>query len=266
MPCPEYEAFAEFYDYVVPYRSRPDVAFFVDLARACGGTVLEVGCGTGRILLPCARAGPSVVGLDLSAPMLTVLGQNLVREPREVRERVRVVHGDMRAFDLGERFALITMPFRSFQHALTPEDQQATLRCVRRHLADDGRFVLDLFNPSIPFLGDAAWGRLPISEPEFEMPDGRKVTRSYRVTARDFINQRQRVEFVLDVVHPDGRTEHRAEEFEIRYLFRFEAQYLLEREGFEVEALYSDYARTPYGTEYPGELVFVARKSPRARP
>ena len=161
--------------------------------------------------------------------------------------RVRVVEGDMRDFDLGEQFALITMPFRSFQHALTQDDQQATLRCVRRHLADGGRFVLDLFNPSIPFLGDAAWGRLPISEPEFQMPDGRRVTRSYRVLERDYINQIQHVEFVIDLVHPDGRTEHRAEAFQVRYLFRFEAQYLLEREGFEVEALYCDYDRTPYG-------------------
>jgi SAM-dependent methyltransferase len=259
MHCAEYECFAEFYDYVVPYRSRPDVSFYVEMARAGNGPVLEVGCGTGRILLPCARAGANVVGLDLSAPMLQVLRGSLARETADVQARVRVVEGDMRAFDLGERFGLITMPFRSFQHALTQEDQVATLRCVRRHLAEGARFVLDLFNPSIPFLGDPAWAHLPISEPQFEMPDGRKVTRSYRVVNRDFINQRQDVEFLMDVVAPDGTAEHRAEVFTIRYLFRFEAQYLLEREGFEIEALYCDYERTPYGKQYPGDLVFVAR-------
>jgi SAM-dependent methyltransferase len=259
MPCPEYETFAEFYDHVVPYRSRPDVEFYVSEARAAGGPVLEVGCGTGRILLPMARAGAHVVGLDVARPMLAVLRQNLETEPAEVRDRVRVVEGDMRDFDLGERFPLVVLPFRAFQHMLTPEDQRRALRRLRAHLHDAGRLVLDLFNPSIPFLGDPAWGKYPIAEPEFTMPDGRRVTRSYRVLARDYVNQLQHVEFILDIVDPDGRAEHRSEAFQIRYLFRYEAQYLLECEGFRVEALYGDYDRTPYGEKYPGELLFVAR-------
>jgi SAM-dependent methyltransferase len=261
MSCPEYECFAEFYDHVVPYRSRPDVEFYVAHARAAGGRVLEVGCGTGRILLPMARAGAEVVGIDVSRPMLDVLDDNLAREPDTVRARVHIVEDDMRSFDLHERFPLVVLPFRSFQHMLTPEDQRRALRCLHAHLADEGRLVLDLFNPSIPFLGDPAWGKYPIPEPEFAMPDGRRVTRSYRVLERDYFNQIQHVEFIVDVVHADGRTEHRAERFQIRYLFRYEAQYLLECEGFRVEALYGDYDRTPYGEKYPGELLFVARRA-----
>ena len=119
MSCPEYESFAEFYDHVVPYRSRIDVAFFVDMARASGGPVLEVGCGTGRVLLPCARAGVDVVGLDVARPMLDVLRRSLARESADVQRRVRIVHDDMRTFALGQRFPLVTLPFRSFQHMLT---------------------------------------------------------------------------------------------------------------------------------------------------
>ncbi len=259
MSCPEYENFAEFYDYVLPYATRTDVGFYVDLAREAHGPLLEVGCGTGRVLLPSARAGVEAVGLDVSRRMLDVLERSLSHEPPDVRERVRVVEADMRSFELRQRFSLITMPFRAFQHALTPEDQRATLRCVRRHLAEGGRFVLDLFNPSIPFLGDPTWGRLPITEPEFTMPDGRRVTRSYRVVERDFLNQVQLVEFIIDVVHPNGATQHETAQFQIRYLFRYEAEYLLECEGFDIEALYADYDRSLYGSKYPGELVFVAR-------
>jgi SAM-dependent methyltransferase len=259
MSCPEYECFAEFYDHVVPYRSRPDVEFFVSLAREAGGPVLEVGCGTGRVLLPCARAGVPVVGLDVAPSMLDVLRQSLAREPDEVRARVRVVEGDMRSFDLGERFALVMLPFRSFQHMLTQDDQRAALRRLRAHLAPGGRLVLDLFNPNLAVLGDERWGIRPIPEPEFTMPDGRRVVRSYRVLRRDFWNQVQHVEFIIDVTHPDGREEHRAEAFAIRYLFRYEAEYLLLSEGFTIEALYGDYDRAPYGTRYPGDLIFVAR-------
>jgi SAM-dependent methyltransferase len=259
MSCPEYESFAEFYDYVVPYRSRPDVAFFVQTAREAQGPVLEVGCGTGRILLPCARAGVQITGLDVSLPMLDVLRGNLTREPRQVQGRVRIVEGDMREFDLRERFALVMLPFRSFQHLLTQDDQRAALRRLRAHVSNGGRFILDLFNPSIPFLGDERWGIHPVREPEFTMPDGRAVRRSYRIVERDFFNQVQHVEFLIDVTHPDGREEHREERFALRYLFRYEAQYLLESEGFEIEALYGDYDKSPYGQNYPGDLIFVAK-------
>jgi ubiquinone/menaquinone biosynthesis C-methylase UbiE len=61
---------ADLYDWVIPYRERSDVAFFVDAARNAGGPVLEIGCGTGRVLIPVARADTKVVGLDLSPHML----------------------------------------------------------------------------------------------------------------------------------------------------------------------------------------------------
>ena len=68
----EYAFIADLYDHVVPYRERQDVAFFVEAAQESGGPVLEIGCGTGRILIPTARAGVEVVGLDLSPHMLQV--------------------------------------------------------------------------------------------------------------------------------------------------------------------------------------------------
>src|SRR3972149_872925 len=136
------EFVAEFYDHVVPYRDRRDVSFWVDMARESGGPVLEVGCGTGRVLIPTARAGVEVVGLDYSQAMLITCGEKLSREPAPVRSRVEFVLGDMRRFDLGRTFSLITTPFRPFQHLLTVEDQLSCLSCVHRHLSEGGRFVL----------------------------------------------------------------------------------------------------------------------------
>lgn len=114
---------ARLYDQVIPYRNRPDVDFFVEAAKQSGGPVLEVGCGTGRILLPTARSGIPVTGLDLSEYMLDVCRQELEKEPRKVQDRVSLIHGDMRNFSLGKKFPLITLPFRPFQHLLTVEDQ-----------------------------------------------------------------------------------------------------------------------------------------------
>lgn len=252
---------AEFYDHVVPYRERQDVSFYVELAARAEGPVLELGSGTGRILIPTARAGVPISGLDVAEAMLDVCRRRLAEEPPEVRERVTLVHGDMRNFDLGQRFALITMPFRSFQHLITVQEQLDCLRSVHRHLAEGGRVVLDLFNPSLPYLVDESRLGEFGEEPEFSMPDGRQVVRRMRILKRDLITQVQDVEMVYYVTHPDGRQERLAHAFSMRYLFRYEAEHLLVRAGFEVEALYADYDRSPYGSKYPGELIFVARKA-----
>jgi len=260
MDTEQYAVTAEFYDYVVPYQARQDVAFFVEAAQASGGPVLEVGCGTGRVLIPTARAGISIYGIDLSPHMLAVCEQRLEQEPAEVRQRVQLDLADMRAFDLGQTFKLITIPFRPFQHLIEVEDQIACLRCIRRHLADDGRFILDLFNPSLPIMAREATGEEQGDEPEFTMPDGRRVLRRNRIVARDVFRQYHDVELIYTVTHPDGRTERLVHTFPMRYLFRYEAEHLLARCGFAVEALYAEYDKSPYGSTYPGELIFVARK------
>jgi SAM-dependent methyltransferase len=257
----EYGFTAEFYDHVAPYRERGDVAFFAEMAQAAGGSVLEIGCGTGRVLIPTARAGFEIVGLDLSPSMLTVCRQNLATEPAEVQARAQLVEGDMRDFDLGREFALVTIPFRPFQHLTTVEDQIACLKTIRRHLTPDGRLVLDLFNPSLPYLADPTRLDEFGDEPEITMPDGRRVLRRARITGRDYFDQVQDTELIYYVTHPDGKQERLVHSFPMRYLFRFEAEHLLARCGFEVEALYADYDRSPYGSQYPGELIFVAHKS-----
>jgi SAM-dependent methyltransferase len=258
--CSEYDRFAEYYDHVLPYRNRPDVPFYVSLARECQGPVLEVGCGTGRVLVPCARSGATMVGVDLSPGMLEICRRTLASEATDVRARVELHVGDMRDFDLARRFLLITLPFRSFQHLETVEDQLSALRTLARHLAPGGRLVLDLFNPSLPLLGDERWLREPLVEPPIHMPDGRTVVRSLRIASRDYVSQMQAVEIAHEVTWPDGRVERHADTTRLRYIFRFEAEHLLAREGFEVEAVYADYDRRPYGSQYPGELIFVATR------
>ena len=256
----EYAFVADLYDSVTPYRDRPDVGFFVDEARAAGGPVLEVGCGTGRVLIPTARAGVEIVGLDVSPHMLQVCRDRVALEPEDVRSRVRLVQADMRSFGLARTFALVTMPFRPFQHLTTVEDQLRCLASIHRHLESGGRLVFDLFNPSLGALVQDTLGREAGEEPEFTMPDGRRVTRWHKIVSRDLFHQVNQVELIYDVTHPDGRKERLVHEFPMRYLFRYEAEHLLVRSGFEVEALYADYDRSPYGSKYPGDLIFVARK------
>jgi len=256
----EYPFVAEFYDSVVPYRDRQDVTFFVEMARQAEGPVLEVGCGTGRILIPTARAGIEIVGFDLSSSMLAICREKLSREPKEVQSKVQLIQGDMRQFDLGREFQLVTVPFRPFQHLTTVEDQVSCLMSLHGHLAQGGRVVLDLFNPDVQRLGSGPESGEFGEEPEFTMTDGRRVIRRHRIVSQDHFNQLLDVELIYYVAHPDGREERLVHRFPMRYLFRFEVEHLLARTGFQVDEVYADYGKSPYGSKYPGELIFVARK------
>jgi SAM-dependent methyltransferase len=250
---------AEFFDWIVPYRERPDVEFFVEMARQSRGPVLELGCGTGRVLIPTARAGLEITGLDSSSQMLGACRDKLAQEPEEVQSKVKLLKADMRRFDLRNPFRLVTLPFRPFQHLLTVEDQLACLRSVHHHLIEGGRIILDIYNPSLPRLVDDKYLREFEEEPEFVMPDGRRVIRRHRLIERDYLNQILDVELSYQVTHPDGRQEELCQATRMRYLFRFEAEHLLARSGFEVEHVYGDYDKSPYGSKDPGDLIFVAR-------
>ena len=142
-----YAFVADLYDYVEPYRTRSDISFFVEAAQISRGPVLEVGCGTGRILIPTARAGVNVTGLDLSPHMLEICQQRLLNEPEEVQSRVQLIQADMRAFDLASPFTLVTVPFRPFQHLTIVVEEISCLRSIHRHLIETGRLILDLFQP-----------------------------------------------------------------------------------------------------------------------
>jgi SAM-dependent methyltransferase len=257
----EYASVAELYDHVAFYKALPDVAFYVEAAREAGGPVLELGCGTGRVLLPTARAGVEVAGLDASPGMLEVCRRRVAEEADEVRSRVTLQQGDMRAFYLGRRFRLVTIPFRPFQHLTTVEDQMACLASIRRHLDGDGRLIVDLFNPSLDALANRPVGEEMDEEAPFTTPDGRRMFRRHKLVAADRFGQVNRFELIYYVTHPDGREERLVHAFAMRYVFRFEMEHLLARSGFAVEALYSGFDKGAYGSRYPGELVFVARKA-----
>jgi len=168
----------------------------------------------------------------------------------------------MRRFDLGRTFTLATIPFRPFQHLLNMDDQLACLSCIRRHLVDNGLLIFDVFNPSLDALVNQPIGQeIDAGEPEFTTPDGRRVTRLFKIVASDRFQQINDIELIYSVTYPDGRQERLVQAFRMRYLFRFEVEHLLARAGFVVERLYAGYDRSEYGSTYPGELVFLARKA-----
>jgi SAM-dependent methyltransferase len=205
--------------------------------------------------------GIEIVGLDLSPHMLEVCRTQLQSEPEEVQSRVQLVQADMRDFELPQRFALATTPFRPFQHLMTVDDQLRCLACIRRHLVEGGKLILDIFNPSLEALVSDDLGQEVGQEPEFTTPDGRRVIRRHKIVSRDRFNQINQVELIYYVTYPDGREERLVHAFPMRYLFRFEAEHLLVRCGFRVEQVFAGFDKSTFGSQYPGELILVGVKT-----
>lgn len=246
----EYSRLARYYD--AAYAAHPalagDAGFYLQLAHEAAGPVLELGCGTGRVLLEIARAGFPCTGVDASQAMLAALrGKPFPRS-------LRLACSPMQTFDLGsDRFSLIYSAFRAFQHLYTPQDQLACLDRVRKHLAPRGIFAFDVFNPS---LARTAASEDPESEDlRFEL-EGDEIVR-YTAVRRDHVRQ---------LLHLSTRYERRQAgqvldsesiELQMRYSFRFELEHLLARAGFDDVTFYGDFRRAPLDGR--NGLVVVAR-------
>lgn len=261
-----YDCFiADYYDASPVVAGRQDLAFYLSAAREYGDPVLELGCGTGRITMALARVGQRVTGLDLSERMLARCTEKRTALPTEIRERVHLVRADMTRFDLGEKFRLIIIPFRPFQHLLETNQQISCLESARRHLTTTGRrsgegsghLILDFFQTDVRRMHDPEF----LNErfvAEYEMSGGRRVRLTERVVAYHRAQQRNDVDMIYAVRHPDGREERLVFAFTIRYFFRYEVEHLLARCGFRVSAVYGNFDRSPL-SDTSSEMIFVGQ-------
>lgn len=239
-----------------------DLQFYVEEARKAGSPVLELGCGTGRILLQIAKAGISIVGLDRAPTMLTLLRQKLAKLSPDVQGRVSLLEGDMRDFACAERFPLIIIPYRAFLHLLTAKAQRQALACIREHLTDEGRLIFNVFDPNLEVIAAhlGPLGAAQKKDSEFVDP-----TSGHRIVVwatSQYEPEQQLIEqyFIFEELDANGAMIARTyRPLTLRYVHRYEMRYLLELCGYKVEALYGDFQRGPFC--YGGEQVWVARKA-----
>lgn len=210
-----------------------DVEFYVEEALAAGGPVVELGVGTGRIAVPIAKAGISVIGVDASEGMLEVAREYAAAEGVELDLR----HGDMRKPPVSERVRLVIIPFRSLLHMTTERERLRALRAARELLVPGGRLVFDVFAPSRQDVEDTH-GRWLEREPGiFERADWDEGERTLTLSVRR---------------GDEASTMHLA------WLSPAEWRLLLDRAGFDVVAQWGWFDRRPYaGGE---DVVFAATR------
>ncbi len=250
---------AEYYDLVPAYAGRADTDFYVAAAEREQGPVLELGCGTGRLLIPIARTGIPITGIDVSSGMLARCREKLQREEPAVRHRATTLQFDMTDFSLAQPFALVLAPFRCFQHALDVQRQISCLRNVHRNLAPGGMLILDVFQVHAARTHDPKYLQEEAEFSGLRLPDGRTLGRSSRIAAFHRAEQINDVELIYHVRHADGHEERLVHAFPMRYYFRYELEHLLARCGFAISALYGDYDGSALRDDSP-EMIFVAKK------
>jgi len=250
-----YDAWADIYDRAHSYLGD-DMPFYLDEALECGGPVLEAGCGTGRVALFLANAGIDVVGIDISGAMIGVAKDKL-RKQKELRHKVTFLQRDMSAFKLDRKFALIIMPFRSFQTLLSVAQQRQALESFRHHLVPGGKLIIDAFVPDLEALVNDPSVLSYLSESRDPITNDLLVT--WNQSQVDTYSQILDIRHVIDVISNDGHVNDRFyRDFQMRYIFRYELQYLIELAGFKFENLYGDFERTPFDEES-SEQVWVVR-------
>ena len=229
----------------------PDVDFYRRLANEAHGSVLELGCGTGRILLPIAADGHSCVGVDSSSSMLDALRAKTDGNGPEL------IVARLQDFDLGgRRFGLIFSAFRVFQHLETVEDQLACLERVKGHLAPGGSFAFDVFNPRLEGMSDP---EVPERENIRFRDAGDEMIR-YEAVTRDPVNQLIEVTFRYERCRNEEVVSSETTCFKMRWFTRFELEHLVARAGFDRVQMYGDFDLSPVVAGCPA-LIVVAGTS-----
>lgn len=257
-----YAILAPHYD--AAYASKADlvdVPFYVDLARQLGGPVLEIACGTGRVLLEIARSGIPIEGVDNSPAMLEVLKGKLEREPRDVRDRVTLHDGDMRNFRLGKKYPLAIIPFRPMQHMYTVQDQVDALTTAAVHVQAGGRLAFDVFYPKFHLL-EAGVGQ-EVVDLEWAEDAGRRIVRRYfRKESVDKIRQVFTFTFIFRTYEGEKLVREETEPLKLGYYTYPHLRALFLLAGLEVVEEYGSFAKTPLDNAAT-EMIFVLRKARR---
>ncbi|MCY3760948.1 MAG: class I SAM-dependent methyltransferase [Gemmatimonadetes bacterium] len=228
-----------------------DLDFYLLAAGQAGSPILELGCGSGRILIPIAETGKAVVGIERSAQMLRQLRLRLAGLRQHRSGKANAIRGDMRDFRLREQFALVIVPYRAFQHLLTDADQRRCLQRIREHLRPGGALVFDTFD--CEFLDEQPE---PALDTSFSAGGGLTVGVRYtRHIDTDAGILRQQL--IFDERDENGRLlRSRTTALLLRCCSRVHMEGMLRASGFEVAALYGGFRGEPVAEG--GVQVWVA--------
>ncbi|NJM08347.1 class I SAM-dependent methyltransferase [Candidatus Gracilibacteria bacterium] len=247
-----YDPFAHYYD--ADFLDHlDDLLFYRELGRRSGGPLLELMCGSGRVLVPLAEDGFTITGVDISPAMLARARARI--KDAALAERATLIEGDVATVALPEaHFALAFVAINSFMHLDAVKDQLAVLENARRALKRKGSLVLDLFNPD-PLAIAREDNHLSLDR-SYQL-DGKQVQKFVAIDS-DMASQISRVTYLYDEIDAQGMLSRRTMQFNMRWFYRYELEHLLSRAGFSVRAVYGSYDLDEYNSSSPRLIVVAA--------
>jgi SAM-dependent methyltransferase len=247
----EYDLIAPFYD-IEHAQFGEDLDMYRNFAELSGGKILELACGSGRVLLPLAQDGYAVTGVDTSAAMLAIARDRL--QESGLSSRVTLLQQDVSALNLGQKFRLAFIALGSFGHIATRKTQQLTLAAVRAHLSPGGTFIVDISNADARYM--EGLGSHILHQGTWRRDDGTLLTHFVSPTSATDSHLLELTHFYDQ--HSQGGTVQRTTVTTYLYLFeRSEIELLLEQAGFVVKDVYGDYDLGPYQLESP-RMICIA--------
>ncbi len=254
----------EDYDLEMAAHGNDDVAFWLDvLARKSPRRVLEIGCGTGRLTIPMARAGSNrgytVTGVDSELAMLQEAEKRAAAEPAAVRQALRLMQCDVRELSLPDTFDAIIMPYGIAHHLSSPSEQLSVWRILRRHLVAGGLLAVEVTAPRLDILGQATAGTPRVKDLDVWGRDGTHLLRSVATTYYPITQQAQHA-FSYTVCSADGKCRHYDSHFSMHVYFPCELVSLFIATGFRVERLIGSYDGQPLAADSP-VMIALARSN-----
>ena len=223
-----------------------DIPFYLSQVRKYGEPVLELACGTGRITIPLAEQGVQIAGLDISDSMLA----QAKKKATEKGLNIEWIKSDCRDFNVKKKFNLIFLPFNTLAHLHDLRSIESCFSCVKRHLTDQGRFIIDIFNPRLDILIRDPSKRYPVRE--YPDPDGRGNVVITENNVYEKATQINRIKWYYKI---GDQTEETIEELNMRIFFPQELDLLLYYNGFGIEAKFGNYDQTPFVSSSPKQIV-----------
>jgi SAM-dependent methyltransferase len=241
-----------------------DLPFYVDLAKRSGGPVLEIGCGTGRVLLSIAREGIEIDGVDNSPAMLQVLKARMQLEPSVVRARANVHVADMRRFQLGKKYPLAIIPFRPMQHMYTLADQVGALMTVAAHLHENGLLAFDVFFPQFEMIPAGIGEEALDCEWSVDSLPPTTIRRYFRKESFDKVRQTFSGTFIFRTYQSEALVREEIEPLKMSYYTYPHLRALFLLAGLEPVEEYGSFAKTRLDNTA-SAMIFVLKKANQAR-
>jgi SAM-dependent methyltransferase len=253
-----YDKLAQYYDRM--HQSLTvDIPYILQLAKMQNGAVLDLGCGSGRVLLPLARAGFQVTGVDNSPEMIGLARAKLAAEPRYVQGMAALIEADIRALSrktLPSMFDLALITYNSLLHFREAEILRI-LRAAAELSSPTAMLYIDVANP---FLIENSFYS---GEPQLErtFPDDRdgRIVEQWSISSLDRAEQQVRSSWIFQRAADNAPLG----QFEVTYHYHFphEMETLMKKGGFRLQKLWGDYAEEPFGEDSERMVMLAAPAS-----